>query len=219
MERLPLGSRIVVDSEFLHSVVDPSNPLRDHYAALLELLYLGTIHSIEIPPYTVLAFVSELIEPSSRRGIVLSLESFEGLRKVSSISERVGALIAAIRDRIVMQRYRLGRWLCERVPDHPLCSDAREALEALCPRISSAELATDLAKALRLVEKAREVSGREPSLWRALVAAYTHRIARSSTRPVFVVSSDSVYSDMGVPWIDVREIERVGYAKLASEQS
>ena len=217
MERLPLGSRIVVDSEFLHSVVDPSNPLREHYAALLELLYLGRIHSIEIPPYTVLAFVSELIDPSSRRGVVVSLESVEGLKRVSSISERIGALLAAIRDRIVMQRYRLGRWLCERMPRHPLCAEAREALEALCPRISSPELAQDVAKALRLVEKAREVSGREPSLWRALIAAYAHRIARTSTRPVFVVSSDSVYSDMGVPWIDIRDVERVGYARLESE--
>ena len=216
MERLPLGSRIVVDSEFLHSITDPSNPLREHYAALLELLYLGRVHSVEIPPYTVLAFISELVDPSSRRGVVLSLESLEGLRKVSSVSERVGALLAAIRDRIVMQRYRLGRWLCERMPRHTLCAEAREALESLCPRISSPELAQDVAKALRLVEKAREVSGREPSLWRALIAAYTHRVARLSTRPVFVVSSDSVYSDMGVPWIDVRDIERLGYARIGS---
>ncbi|NPA97465.1 MAG: hypothetical protein GXO32_07695 [Crenarchaeota archaeon] len=210
------GSRAVLDSEFLLSIMDRESEYRENYAALLEMVFLGEVDSIELCPYALLDLVAQLSLGKRRvRGDegVLGLELGDP-RSMSRALARVWRIVQELRRRIALHRYRLMMWLCEEKPSDPRCSDLRARLEAITPRVSIDEMAADAEAAYRLAREAEERSGRRPSIWRAMVAAYAMRISRRASVPTYVVSPDSVYEDMGVPWIDVRELRRRTVALL-----
>jgi len=216
-EGVPRNLRAVLDSDFLLAIVDRESEFRKNYAALLEMVFLGVVDSIELCPYALFEFVAQL---NLGRGRVRGLEGVVGFeasdpRSLSSAVSIVWRIVSELRKRIALHRYRLMKWLCEDRPADPRCLELREGLEALTPRVSIDEVAMDAERASELMEIAERRSGRRPSVWRAMVGAYALRVSsRSRGKPVMVVSPDSVYEDMGVPWLDVRLLRRRGEVLL-----
>ncbi len=212
---IPPNAWVVLDSDFLYAIHSRENALREHYAALLERALLGQLRFVSICPYAIFEFVAQLALGKERvrgfEGVAGLVIADESLRRAATLTLK---LVEELRRRLAIHRYKLAMWLCSSNPRSDVCRDVSEGLQLIAPRVGIEEIARDSEVAMKLSEKAEKSSGRKPSVWRALVGAFVYRVSRGCRDPVFVVSPDSIYEDMGVPWIDVRSLRRRGVAVL-----
>jgi len=212
---LPTNAWVVLDSDFLYALHKHERTLLEHYAALLERALLGQLRFLSISPYALFEFVAQISLGKERvrdfEGVIGVDIGGDSLRRAAALTLR---LVEELRKRLAIHRYKLVAWLCSTNPRNEVCKDFEMSLELIAPRVSIEDVAVDSETAMKLIERAEERSGRRPTVWRALVAAYVYRVSRDCRDPVFVVSPDSIYEDMGVPWIDVRALRRRGVAVL-----
>ncbi len=210
-------SHVVLETYFITSMLGLTPSYRDCYAALLEMFFANEIEYLELCPYAVLEFVA-----FARCGKIVR-EDGELLHVLMDVDEvvvrgieLVSRMLREFRRYVALNKFKLVQWYCESLkgakPD--MCRDVEEVLEIVLPRLRMEDLIEDLRYVKTLLSNLKSLPGRRASMLSAMIASYTIRRARSSRRSVCVASPTSIYSELGAPWLDVKQLRRRGIARI-----